>query len=160
MKKLFEISRVSTIGEGFVEGEDAGVKWGVCGGGEGRGKESPTFRTQLSHLPHRWLPYPAFTAHDHPSPLPALYRLLFPWVNSRIPPSLKDRLKRQKSFLGLVLVKWSAEKKKKRKDEVHISISPPKYYEHLMHDTGFVAYASLARFAFKYLRIPFRPMVP
>ena len=162
MKKLFEISRVST----------KNYRWGVCGGGGcrskvrglwrggGRGKESRTFRTQLSHLPHRWLPYPAFTAHDHPSPLPALYRLLFPWVNSRIPPSLKDRLKRQKSFLGLVLVKWSAEKKKKRKDEVHMSISPPKYYEHLMHDTGFVAYASLARFALKYLRIPFRPMAP
>ena len=161
MKKLFEISRVSTIGEGFVEGEDAGVKWGVCGGGGGRGKESPTFRTQLSHLPHRWFPYPAFTAHDHkgifllplipflynPSPLPALSRLPFPWVNNRTSPSLKDRLKQQKTFLGLVLVKWSAEKKKKRKDEVHISISLPKCYEHLMHDTGFVAYASLSRFA-------------
>ena len=124
MKKLFEISRVSTIGEGFVEEKDAGVKWGVCGGGGGggRGKESPTFRTQLSHLPHRWLPYPAFTAHDHkgifllpfipflhnPSPLPALSRLPFPWVNSRIPPSLKDRLKRQKSFLGLVLKRWGS----------------------------------------------------
>ena len=70
MKKLFEISRVSTIGEGFVEGEDAGVKWGICGGGGAGVKSpppselsSPTFRTQLSHLPHRWLPYPAFTAH-------------------------------------------------------------------------------------------------
>ena len=41
-----------------------------------------------------------------------------------------------------------------------MSISPPKYNEHLMHDTGFVAYASLARFALKYLRIPFRPMAP
>ena len=51
-------------------------------------------------------------------------------------------------------------KKKKRKDEVHISISPPKYYYYLMHDTGFVAYASLARFALEYLRIPFRPMAP
>ena len=128
MKKLFEISRVSTVGEGFVEGEDAGVKWRVFGGGD-RGKESPTFRNQLSHPPHRWLPYPAFTAHDHkgifllplipflhnPSPLPTLSRLPFPWVNNRISPSLKDRLKRQKSFLGLVLVKWSAEKKKKEK---------------------------------------------
>ena len=175
MKKLFEISCVSTVGEGFVEGEDAGVKWRVFGRGD-RGKESPTFRNQLSHPPHRWLPYPAFTAPDYkgifllplipflhnPSPLPALSRLLFPWVNIRIPPSLKDRLKRQKSFLGLVLVKWSAEKKKKKKikDEVHISISLPKYYEHLMHDTGFVAYASLARFALKYLKLPFRPMAP
>ena len=102
--------------EGFLEG-GTGVK------------SPPTFRNQLSHPPHRWLPYPAFTAHDYkgifllplipflhnPSPLPALSRLLFPWVNNRIPPSLKDRLKRQKSFLGLVLVKWSAEKKKKRK---------------------------------------------
>ena len=128
MKKIFEISRVSTVGEGFVEGEDAGVKWRVFGGGD-RGKESPTFRNQLSHPPHRWLPYPAFTAHDHkgifllplipflhnPSPLPTLSRLPFPWVNNRISPSLKDRLKRQKSFLGLVLVKWSAEKKKKKK---------------------------------------------
>ena len=128
MKKLFEISCVSTVGEGFVEGEDAGVKWRVFGRGD-RGKESPTFRNQLSHPPHRWLPYPAFTAPDYkgifllplipflhnPSPLPALSRLLFPWVNIRIPPSLKDRLKRQKSFLGLVLVKWSAEKKKKKK---------------------------------------------
>ena len=136
MKKLFEISRVSTIGEGFVEGEDAGVKWGVCGGGGGggRGKESPTFRTQLSHIPHRWLPYPAFAAHDYkgiflplipflhnPSPLPNLSRLLFPWVNNRIPPSLKDRLKRQKSFLGLVLVKWSAEKKKKKKEKMRFT---------------------------------------
>ena len=59
-----------------------------------------------------------------------------------------------------MLVKWSAEKKKKRKDEVHISISLQKYYEHLMHDTGFVAYASLARFTLKYLKPPFRPMAP
>ena len=29
-----------------------------------------------------------------------------------------------------------------------------------MHDTGFVAYASLARFALKYLKLPFRPMAP